>query len=726
MVTQILYHDTVAASPGAVYFYHDKYSASSGAIYFYHNIFIPYGTEWNDIGCEIRVVNGSFANTNCDIRVVSERTSIRDMRCDIRLAQRMFYDANCDIRVVGSYLRQYDANCDIRTIGRNLYDIGCDIRVKSENEELYDAYCDIRVLSRNIYDANCDIRVQEDKNKLYNIGCDIRVKRPSALGLNYFKVYLDSVEIEDVDIESLNYAWTKNDTPAAATFRVVRKSDNFNRTLDNLSQAITTNTPIAIEFNDKLRYYGYVMGLDVEQSGESVVVNCLDRKQKVNEQLYNISFGRKWEFPEQGQLEIVQGDYVTTGQAITKILDNLVAEGIILSYSGVPTGFVPEYQEDKGTPAGQLLTYLLELSGNYYWNITPSGAVEIYEGGNGKAVNLPSQKIGTQIHLYDVTNYNIRLNDISNLITTVEVNMGTESEDIRASWVRRCSASLSPAWDMAWNRVFDYGHLSMEEWEAGGFGLRAAIELYTSIPQDERERKIAEVGRKFRLSEWTEGSFIDNSHPAEVIGIDNWRIKGWNWGGEYLTLAAPLIKGKVDPLMFVALRYGWVVQYDFRIPKLIGTWYKKEDIGITTQPTTFDVVWVGIGGIGAKRVITLSQLGIKDSIGWSVYEDGILVSKSEPGFDDTEYATDRARLMLSQINDPVTEGTIDLTFDAFEYYNLNLGNKVNISQTTELDIYNGNNGFPLDVESISFKPGNYIVSLNTRHVRPYIATKNFR
>ena len=82
--------------------------------------------------------------------------------------------------------------------------------------------------------------------------------------------------------------------------------------------------------------------------------------------------------------------------------------------------------------------------------------------------------------------------------------------------------------------------------------------------------------------------------------------------------------------------------------------------------------------------------------------------------------------MLSRINDLVTEGSINLTFDAFEYYGLKLGKRINLTQTNETNIYNGNNGFPVDVESIQFNANNYQVTLNIKHYRNFKTTVNFR
>jgi len=720
------------------------YSLNSGSTWtidslidLYFKTYVLQNTIWENIDCDIRVLQEVTSDINSDIRTVSTHTVIRDINSIIYTADRELYDLNCDIRVSADYLKLYDINSDIRTRLETTYDINCDIRVVSAGaipNVLPDIDCDIRVLSRTISDINCDIRVVEDGRETDDINCDIRVRgigdvEPTPVGLTGFRVYLNGNDISDVQLDSIKYEWTMNETPASATFRIARKSDDFNETLAGVAQAISTNLPIEIKFNGNLRWYGYVMSIDVEHSGESAIVKCLDRKHKIQEKLYDISYGRKWEAPEPGSHQVTTGTYARTGEAITRILNLLVSAGIISSYSGVPTGIIPEYNETQGTPAGILITELLDESGNFYWNVTPNGKLEIYEASAGAIKYLPLQTENDRINLYDVVNYNFTLNDRSNLITTVEVNMGTESEEMRASYKRKSlSNPLTPAWDRSLDNIYHRYYGTSQQLEQ----LRDTDVLpsfWGGTPDDQEKKK--EVGRRWQISSWTEGSFIDDKFKPTVIGFGNNKISGWSWEGKYLTLAVPLLRVKMRvPFTWSGelgtVYSGFYTTYSFQAPILIGGYYQKEDILIATTPTIFSVTWIGNGGVGATRKATFSQLGIREAIGWSVYEDGELVAKSEPGYNDTAYATDKARLMLSRINDLVTEGSINLTFDAFEYYGLKLGKRINLTQTNETNIYNGNNGFPVDVESIQFNANNYQVTLNIKHYRNFKTTVNFR
>jgi len=549
-----------------------------------------------------------------------------------------------------TYVTQNDINVDIRTVSTHtvLRDINCDIRCLSYRE-LYDINCDIRVNSSVIFsDINCDIRVKVDPLKTYDISCDIRVSGagdtgPIPVGLEGFRVYLDEAEITDVQIDSLQYEWTINETPATASFRIARKSDDFNETLDEISQAIINNTPIQIKFNDKLHWYGVISYIEVAQSEEYVIIHCLDRKNKIQEQLYNGSCGRKWE--EDGS--IVSGTYLSTGSFLSYILNSLVSSNIILSYSGNPGGIIQEYSETEGASAGNMITELLDLSGNFYWTVEPDGNLSILRSSKGTTKALPSQTITKQIHLYDILDYNIKLNDRSNLITSLRVEIGRNETITLDSWVSRT--------------VY---------WYAKSYGLNRNV--YQRINP---------------TSQYIPGVNFDTL-PTLLF---------WN-GSSFASLG---IK---------AGGYYWI--------PAINTFYT------TTQTTT--ITSIGYGGVGATKQLKLTQLGVKPETWWNWYGNGTMWTTTRNGYNDMNYASDRAGLLVSRTKDPITEGSINLTFDAFEYYNIKLGDKINITSTNEIDIYNDNNGFPLDVVGITFNPKEYRVTLIVKHKTDYIATSSYR
>lgn len=96
---------------------------------------------------------------------------------------------------------------------------------------------------------------------------------------------------------------------------------------------------------------------------------------------------------------------------------------------------------------------------------------------------------------------------------------------------------------------------------------------------------------------------------------------------------------------------------------------------------------------------------------WEDREDGFYVVKHRH-WDYVDYAKAVAAMEYEKMKDSndvapndanytETNATVTLTIDAFLYYYLGLLTKINITNTTESDIYNSNNGFPLRIKTIT-------------------------
>ncbi len=88
-------------------------------------------------------------------------------------------------------------------------------------------------------------------------------------------------------------------------------------------------------------------------------------------------------------------------------------------------------------------------------------------------------------------------------------------------------------------------------------------------------------------------------------------------------------------------------------------------------------------------------------------EPSLLVSKKDAGYDFTQYAKTVADLeyeILKNINGdilPDTKCSLNLTIDAYLYYQLSLLTRINIDNTTQANIYENSNGFPVSTKSIT-------------------------
>jgi len=116
-------------------------------------------------------------------------------------------------------------------------------------------------------------------------------------------------------------------------------------------------------------------------------------------------------------------------------------------------------------------------------------------------------------------------------------------------------------------------------------------------------------------------------------------------------------------------------------------------------------------GTSPLREIDLSQYGKNTNNGMLTIEGdflGWLIGEQQ---DNTEFAKDLARFEAAQSNKLLTEATITLLLDAFEYYNISFKDLINITNTIEPNIYKDNNGFPLNISSINIDCSTRLVTL---------------
>ena len=104
-----------------------------------------------------------------------------------------------------------------------------------------------------------------------------------------------------------------------------------------------------------------------------------------------------------------------------------------------------------------------------------------------------------------------------------------------------------------------------------------------------------------------------------------------------------------------------------------------------------------------------------------------LVYVTDESYDYTNFANDFANFELSQRNQLTTEANITLLLDAYEYYNINFSDRINLSNTLISGIYSNNNGFPLNIDKITINCATRIVTLHLTNYGKsnYTRTANF-
>jgi len=139
-------------------------------------------------------------------------------------------------------------------------------------------------------------------------------------------------------------------------------------------------------------------------------------------------------------------------------------------------------------------------------------------------------------------------------------------------------------------------------------------------------------------------------------------------------------------------------------------WLSKDEY--VTPATTI----IGAGSI--QKDLYLTTYGKKLSgIHWEEQSDLItgsywLCEVEEEKYDYTDYALDAANFELNQNNKLITEATVTLILDAFEYYGITLKDLINLSNTISAGCYTNNNGFPLNISGISIDCATRMVTLN--------------
>lgn len=101
---------------------------------------------------------------------------------------------------------------------------------------------------------------------------------------------------------------------------------------------------------------------------------------------------------------------------------------------------------------------------------------------------------------------------------------------------------------------------------------------------------------------------------------------------------------------------------------------------------------------------------------WEDREDGFYEIRRE-GYNYQDYCKKVAEIEYDKIKNingdvlPIVSTNINLTIDAFLYYSIYLNTRINIGNTTEIDIYKDTNGFPVSIKSIEINSNTMKVSL---------------
>jgi len=562
----------------------------------------------------------------------------------------------------------------------------------------------IHTVSGNL--ADFTNKINSKRQEFYNIRNDIRTLLSfqipgdagvQSLGKSYIKVFINSIEQTDVDVDSINI--TKSlDSSHSATFELGRAYDSTKPTLE---------LPVEIKYHIWTLYKGYISQIVPANNPESIKIQCQDEYWKKNQEKVYFNIGHK-------------------PSSDNDLYYNTIAEGI--SACGVSFGignFIPQTIGLFGSPKSDAISTLINEVGNFSWYYNPGGIARLWQAGEGDIINIERQEIGKNIGLYQVLSHQIK-EDAEDIVNKFRVQMGQQvikrfsstggSQTYKSYETMNFPFNPTPNWDASLE--------VLAKDSATGFGWD-----YHPTSQDVLYEK---VFKEYKLSNYVGGigtvleGWSDEFAPkVEINNTGNYM--GW----ECNVTPGRLQKGFTidyennlllfsEPVFCTSKNsYGEVVA--IRRPQVYVCLYKKKYYTNTsnpsdnpatdiTNPLMFFTSVMGTYPITIMNNLNLSNLSIQVG-GWSQETDNTW--RLVPSWNDTAFATDYSNWQLSKTCDVKYSGNIEITLDAFCYYGIELNKRIMINNVLDN---------ALNIDSITLNVSSFTASISLKSGRYFART----
>lgn len=345
-------------------------------------------------------------------------------------------------------------------------------------------------------------------------------------------------------------------------------------------------------------------------------------------------------------------------ESITTVYQSIAsAISYVLGIAGLSgslgISLVPEPTYFSGN-CGAALDALIGNSVNANWYIDASGNFQIQKVASGTIKTLPLSSINARRHIYDTILNDITLNKITNNYTpSLIVKRGKETN---RAWVN---------WDCLYRNYYFASNPITNE-------LFMTDKVKKDIQDDINYVKNVQLRGHLEPQIF---AIQSNLFTGNVICLDDYFITHGNFSGE--------------PVVGVKYRGQYkLLDYEIDLPSIT------------------------VGSGNPQKELNLSQYGHKHGNGQLITVGNFLGYQYEESYDYRDYASDFANFELSQNNKLLTEASISLILDAYEYYGIGLSDLINLSNTTISNIYNNTNGFPLNISGVTIDCGTRIVSIN--------------
>lgn len=555
---------------------------------------------------------------------------------------------------------------------------------------------------------NLTNKIVTKKQPTKNINNDVRFVQSwqkagtfgfQSLGKTYVKVYINSAEVTDVDVDSITIRKDLNQSHSAS-FELARAYDSSKPAIESV---------VEIKYNNWLLYKGYIVAINPADSPENIRIECQNKYWKQNR-------NNKYFFVGHKPIDNKEKYYSTIKEAILTEFSQTVPFG----------NFVPQTMDCFAQGESDCLTDLIQQSGNFGWYYDVDENFKLWKANQGSIINLDRQELGKNLGLYQVLEHRFN-EDITNITNKYRVQMGDKiirkfnstggNRTYSAYNYSNFQAYLVPDWNRnlegiahpEWGRDygFNYPEPGLEEEYNKIFRVYKIPDLNSEISSwDDRYPPrliVAELG-------FTGFSFIPISPFGNYYLIeDGYSI---DYENKTLTLNEPHYWSKINNL-------GELI--GIRAPNLILALWKKnyytrtasdsdnpeEDIA---NPLMFFTDKRGDYPIIILKDLELNSLSIQEGYSY-VDENG--ETQVIPSWDDTTFARDYADWQLSKICDRQISGEILLTLDTICFNDITLDKRIFV---------NGIMDDAMNIISLDYNINNFTVTIRVENSKAYTRT----
>ena len=519
----------------------------------------------------------------------------------------------------------------------------------------------------------------------------------SPMGREDWHIYIDDVQLanDDLDLRSIEITHTI-DEQSQATFQLARRHDQINTTFDGATVTITGQNDVKIYIGTNLEFHGKVSDLEMsyEKSLESVTVTAYENTPNDNDNLTRIEYnGALLPLPGLAENRHLYHVIVQNPRIFNPYID--------------PTSKNPKKYKGIKVPAGKRITE--RISRFQSFGDTSDLADDISDGSFKPKQNF------TYFWFCNVSRVNL---DVSLSSTSTLTSTSSKQSGSTGGIYNTVGAELSAF--ITQQQVLFHNLAVSNQTLLHSAGLTTA--------------DVSNLGLT------NLNTIILQYVGTSLAGLSSqaWSLNNasYYYQREYIALEYKLGTGTIT----IAELEEAVPSYGSQIYSALLSYAYIDGSGNILEKfktQTFDEFSIGLGeGISKTAYETLENtLGFFQGTApykevstrngefitkekWVDRGDG-LYRDMEDAYNFTAYAQKVAELEYDKIKNingdilPITSCDMSLTLEGYYYYRIKLLSRINIDNTTETNIYKGNNGFPTSVKSITLSSDSMTVELNT-------------